>query len=58
MSGDSIITSVDFCLTHGTHGISAETESSWQDFLSDTHRGFILAYVEQAQAMEEAAISQ
>jgi hypothetical protein len=35
-----------------------EAESSWEDFLSEAHQNFILAYIEAAQAREEAAISQ
>jgi hypothetical protein len=52
MSGESTIP-----LTR-IFGISPETESSFEDFLCEAHRDFILAYIEAAQAREEAVISQ
>jgi hypothetical protein len=39
-------------------GISRETESSWENFLSETHRLFVLEYLERTQAHEEAVLSQ
>ena len=39
-------------------GISLETESSWEEFIADTHRLYLLEYLERAQAREEAAVSQ
>ncbi len=56
MSGDSIVPIIS--ILPRSFGMSEETESSAEEFLSRTHRAFILAYIEQAQAREEAAISQ
>ena len=33
-------------------------EIDWPDALSDAHRGYMLAYLEQEQAREEAAINE
>lgn len=40
------------------YGASNQTESSWPDALSEAHRGFTMAFMEQAQQREEAVISQ
>jgi len=40
-----------------TFGISSETESSWLDALSEAHAYFLLAFVEQEQACEEAVVN-
>jgi hypothetical protein len=37
-------------------GASSHTESSWPDALSEAHRGYVLAYIEQVQAREAAVI--
>ena len=39
------------------HGMSAETESSWEEALCEAHSQFILAYVEMKQAQEEAVLA-
>ena len=39
------------------YGVSEETESNAEQWLSQAHTAFILAYVEQQQACEEAVIS-
>jgi hypothetical protein len=40
------------------YGISAQTESSWEDCLSDAHLEYVLTYLEQVRAREEAVVSQ
>jgi hypothetical protein len=44
--------------TPRAYGITHEAESNWEDFLSEAHQNFILAYIEAAQAREETAINQ
>lgn len=39
-------------------GISAETESSWEEFLSSAHRQFVAEYTDAAQIREAAVIDQ
>jgi hypothetical protein len=36
-------------------GLSSQTESSWEECLSDAHLEFVLSYFEQVRAREEAA---
>jgi hypothetical protein len=43
--------------TDRTFGMSAETESSWEDFLSETHRDFVLEFLERERTREEAIIA-
>jgi hypothetical protein len=40
------------------YGISSETESSWEECLSDAHLEYVLNYLEQVRAREEAVVSQ
>ena len=37
-------------------GMSNETESSWQEWLSEAHANFILAYIELQEQRERAVI--
>ena len=39
-------------------GISAETESSWEDHLAEAHAAFILAFIEREQARDEAVLAE
>jgi hypothetical protein len=40
------------------YGISAQTESSWEEFLSSAHRQFVAEYIDAAQIREAAVIDQ
>jgi hypothetical protein len=43
---------------HQPFGASSQTESSWEETLSEAYANFILAFVEMEQAREAAVIEQ